>query len=86
MLLKMGAAVIRSADDVLEMLGMKPRESGLDKMTDTAQYLLDLLEKPSDTDSMLKKSGLDPSKLNQELTLLELAGKIKNMGGLFHKK
>lgn len=85
MLLKMGAAVIRSADDVLEMLGMRPRESGLDKLTDTAQHLLDLLEKPSDTDSMLKKSGLDPSQLSQELTLLELAGKIKNASGVFHK-
>lgn len=85
MLLKTGAAVIRSADDILEMLGIYREESELDKTDIIAQHLLDLLEEPSDKDTMLKISGFSPEKLNQELTLLELTGKIKNVGGIFHK-
>lgn len=83
-LLKNGAAVIRSADDVLEMLGLEPI-TALDNIIDDEQYLLDLLEEPSDADSLLKKSGLESAILNQKLTLLELSGKIKNIGGIFHK-
>lgn len=85
MLLKTGAALIRSADDVLEMLGIYREEPELDKTDIMAQHLLDLLEEPSDKDAMLKRSGFTPEKLNQELTLLELAGKIKNVGGIFYK-
>ena len=83
-LLKMGAAVVRSADDVLEMLGLEPLMA-LDNMTDDEQYLLDLLNEPSSADSLLKKSGFEPEVVNQKLTLLEISGKIKNIGGIFHK-
>ena len=85
LLLKIGAAVIRSADDVLELIGVESKSTDLDKMDDAAQHLLDLLEKTSDRDVILEKSGLEPSELYQQLTLLEMAGKIKNVGGVFHK-
>ena len=83
-LLKMGAAIICSAEDVLEMLGIKP-VAKLDKMSSVAQHLLALLEEPSRADIILKKSGLGAQELSQELTLLELAGIIKNVGGIFHR-
>lgn len=84
-LLKMGAAVIRTADDVLELLGLEVPPLTFDKIMDSEQYLLDLLERPSDSDSLLKASGLTPEVLNQKLTLLELANRIKNIRGVFHK-
>lgn len=84
-LLKMGAAVIRTADDVLELLGLEATQTTFDKIMDSEQYLLDLLEHPSDADSLLRASGLNPGELNQKLTLLELAGRIKNVRGVFHK-
>ena len=85
-LLKNGAAVIRSSQDVFEILGIEtPSNQMLDKLNGDDQYLVDLLEEPSGTDSLLEKSGLEPGVLNQKLTLLELSGKIKNIGGIFHK-
>ncbi|QQG46108.1 MAG: DNA-protecting protein DprA [Candidatus Niyogibacteria bacterium] len=85
-LLKNGAAVIRSADDVLELLGMETVPvNTLDKTDDIDQYLLGLMEEPLDAGSILQKSNLSPAELNQKLTLLELCGKIKNVGGMFYK-
>lgn len=84
-LLKNGAAVIRSAEDVFEILGIEIESAGLDKTDDTDQYLLGLFEEPMGADAILAKSGIGLPELNQKLTILELSGKIKNIGGIFHK-
>ncbi len=85
LLLKKGAALIRSAEDILELLGIETAGPALDKTDTDGQYLLGLLEEPISADEILPKSGLTSSELNQKLTILELSGKIKNIGGIFHK-
>ena len=85
LLLKKGAAVVRSADDILELIGMETSPPAIDKDDTGGQYLLGLLEEPMRADDILLKSGLNSSELNQQLTLLELSGKIKNIGGIFHR-
>lgn len=82
-LLKTGAAVIRSADDILELLGIQATEAPtLDK---NKNNLLNLLDEPMDANSLAHESGLEMNELNQELTVLELRGLIKNNAGLFYR-
>ena len=85
-LLKSGAAVVSSAEDVLGLLGLDyPDLSAIDKIGKDEEYLLDLLAEPAGAGFLLANSGLEPEALNQKLTILELAGRIKNIGGAFHR-
>src|SRR3989344_4153997 len=85
-LLKSGAAVVSSAEDVLGLLGLDyPDLSAIDKIGKDEEYLLDLLAEPAGARFLLAHSGLEPEALNQKLTILELAGRIKNIGGAFHR-
>ncbi|MCH7883132.1 DNA-protecting protein DprA [Patescibacteria group bacterium] len=85
-LLKMGAAMIRSAEDVLELIGMEiSNASGPDALDKNEEDLLRILEKPMDANMLAQKSGFEIRELNQKLTMLELSGKIKKVGGTFHK-
>lgn len=85
-LLKMGAAMIRSAQDVLEVIGIEIQNtSDLDMLSKSEEDLLRLLETPLDANTLAQKSGFEVGELNQKLTMLELSGKIKRVGGTFHK-
>ncbi|MBI5787056.1 MAG: DNA-protecting protein DprA [Candidatus Niyogibacteria bacterium] len=85
-LLKNGAALVSSAEDVLALLGLFSSDSSaIDKTGEDDEYLLDLLAEPAGAEILVAKSGLKAEILNQKLTILELAGKIKNVGGAFHR-
>ncbi|MEK7599401.1 MAG: DNA-processing protein DprA [Patescibacteria group bacterium] len=84
-LLKSGGAVIRSAEDIFELLGMPAKTPALDNLDENEEHLLGLLAEPASRDWLAQKSGLEIKELNQKLTMLELYGKIKNIGGTFHK-
>ena len=69
------------------MLSRPPGENqkSIKKEDGGGKYFLGFLEEPMRADDILLKSGLNSSELNQQLTLLELSGKIKNIGGIFHR-
>jgi DNA processing protein len=85
LLLKLGAAVVRSAEDIFELLGIFEKGETLDNLDENQENLLGLLSEPMNRDLLAQKSGLEIKELNQKLTMLELYGKIKNVGGTFHK-
>ncbi|MBI5045692.1 MAG: DNA-protecting protein DprA [Candidatus Niyogibacteria bacterium] len=84
-LIKLGAAIIRSADDVLELLGLNaPNPKTLfDKLDKIENVILQCLNKPQNKDEMLDLTQLPADILNQKLSSLELKGAIKNNGGLY---
>lgn len=86
-LIKMGAKPFTEANDILEDLNLKqlPIEKEAQNIFgDTAEEdaILKLLSKePVNINEIIKQSGLDASKATSALTLLEMKGKIKNLGG-----
>jgi len=88
-LLRDGAKIVESADDILEELGMldRPREAppadGLPFPTARPDPVLASLTpgEPSDLDAIAERSGLTPSKLLPRLFELELRGSIARVGG-----
>lgn len=84
-LIKSGAAVVTCAKDVLHILGLqltpaprkKPRSSDPQQ-----QSLLDLLVQGiQNGDELLTRSQLDAQQYNQALTMLEISGQVRAMGG-----
>lgn len=84
-LIKLGAAIIRSADDVLELLGLAAPYAGalLDKSDKIENVIMQCLSSPQSKDEMLGLTQLPADTLNQKLSLLELKGAIKNNGGIY---
>ncbi|MBI2038888.1 MAG: DNA-protecting protein DprA [Candidatus Niyogibacteria bacterium] len=85
-LLKEGAALIRTLDDVYELLGLEVKiRPALDIMDENDNNLLRCLETPQNAEMLADAVRTSISELLGRLTRLELAGKIENRGGLFHK-
>jgi DNA processing protein len=88
-LLRDGAKIVESADDILEELGMldrprePPQDPGLPFPAVPADPVLASLTpgEPSDLDAIAERSGLTPSKLLPRLFELELRGSIARVGG-----
>lgn len=81
MLIRLGAALIRDAHDVLELLHMKRHDD--DKtLFDTSdlnteeKLFLKILSVPTPRDNLIRQSKLDTSKANAVLSLLEIKGLI----------
>jgi DNA processing protein len=89
-LLRDGARIVESAEDVLEELGMMRgagkagRAGGAGGENGTARDpILDALTvgEPSDLDEIAERSGLSPSRLLPRLFELELQGRVIRVGG-----
>ena len=84
-LLRDGARIVESADDILEELGMQPRGAGGARASAAppGDPILACLTpgEPSDLDAIAERSGLGASKLLPRLLDLELRGAIARVGG-----
>jgi DNA processing protein len=84
-LIKNGAKLVESAEDVLEELGIRKKEVGRKEIkgkTPEENLILEVLkEGASDVEKIIEKTKLPPSKVASILSILEIEGKIKNLGG-----
>jgi len=91
-LIKQGAALVESADDVLRAYGLELSGSGA--MGDRAASLqlspeenkiLEILVEPMDIDSLIRKSKIPPHAAQSVIGLLEIRGIIKKIGNEYIK-
>lgn len=100
-LLKMGARLVTSAQDILDVLGVaqkkgtdawssRPPDSQEREIKITAdskeeKILLPLLSlEPVHIDDIIKNSLLESRVVTSTLTLMEIKGKVKNLGGMMY--
>lgn len=87
-LIKQGAKLVYNVNDILEELNIKSRKQQVESRKVIAdnpeeEKILGILEhEPVHIDSLVKISGLEVSKISSLLTLMEIKGKIKNLGGM----
>ena len=87
-LIKMGAKLVTDASDIIESLSL----TGLGEIINNKQILpstpteakiLQFLSKePLHIDLIIKTSGLDSPTVNSALVLMEMKGKVRNLGGM----
>ena len=85
-LLKLGAAPLTAAGDVLEALGIEPTSVAGEKadLSAAAARVLGLLrEAPARADELAARGVLDPGALSVALTELELAGLVAAADGVY---
>jgi DNA processing protein len=83
-LLRDGAKIVESSDDILEELGMAPGPpQACARATEAADPVLASLGpgEACDLDVIAERSGLQPSRLLPRLFDLELQGKVRRVGG-----
>lgn len=83
-LIKTGAHPVTSAKDVLQLLGIQPKKARRSRPigdTPEQEVILQLLAKGQNTSpALLAKSGLDIQVFDQHITMLEITGKVRNLG------
>jgi DNA processing protein len=89
MLMRLGAALIRDSNDILELLGLKsgdtPALFDTEDLTGEEKVFLEILSDPCERDELVRKSKLDISTANSVLMLMEIKGLIKEELGEVRK-
>jgi DNA processing protein len=90
MLIRLGAALIRDSNDVLELLGLKRKDEDqtlfdTSDLTDEEKVFINILENPTSRDELIRKSKFETSKANAVLSLLEIKGLIQEELGEVRK-
>jgi len=87
-LLKMGANPVTGAEDILEYYGHKTenkRNVQWKPANDNESAIFGVLKNEEfHIDEIIQKSGLDGQTVNSTLTLMEIKGKVKNLGGMIY--
>jgi len=89
-LIKMGAKLVSSADDVLEALNLRHLIGATESKVITAdneeeKILLQILSlEPRHINEIIKLSGLDTPSVGSTITLMEMKGKVRNLGGMMY--
>ena len=87
-LIKMGAKPVTAAHDVLEALNLELAQDFMENKkiipdTKEEEILLKYLSRePLHVDELIKKSKLNTSIVNSTLTMMEMKGKVRNLGGM----
>ena len=81
MLIRLGAALIRDANDVLELLGLPRKDEhptlvDIEKFSQKKKIFIKILEYPCSRDELIRKSKLDTGAASANLSLLEIKGLI----------
>lgn len=89
MLLRLGATLIRTSEDILEALHIdipkeKIREKVYEDCSPEERKILELLQNPQGRDDLIRISGFSSSETNSILAVLELKGLIKESMGEIH--
>jgi len=86
-LIKQGAALVESAEDVLQAYGIdlavKPPNGGLTALTDLSpeeNKILEIMAEPADIDFLIRKSKMPSHTAQSVIGLLEIRGIIKKIG------
>lgn len=89
-LLKAGAKVVTKAEDILDALNLHHiaeyvtnKEIIPDSQTE-AELLKHLSREPVHVDLLIKNSGLPSPSVNSALILMEMKGKVRNLGGMMY--
>lgn len=91
MLITLGAAAIRTADDIRDALGVSRDESGAQTEQLTLvlpaeeRRILELLETPQDIDTLIEALALPPPSIMVIVMRMELAGLVTQEGGIVRK-
>jgi DNA processing protein len=88
-LIKMGAKLVTSADDILEELGLtvekRQKEPPKGESEEEDRIIKLLIKEPTHIDEISKKCKLETAKLSQVLTIMEISGKVKHVGGMVYR-
>lgn len=92
-LIKQGAALVESADDVLRAYGINPAASDAPWTSDVQKLnlspeenkILEVLVEPMDIDSLIRKSTMPSHAAQSVIGLLEIRGIIKKIGSEYIK-
>ncbi len=90
MLIRLGAALIRDKNDLLELLGLPRKDEAptlldIEDLTGEEKIFIKLLETPLDRDTLIRKSKLDTGSASAILSLLEIKGLITEEMGEVRK-
>jgi len=87
-LIKQGAIPITAAEDIIEALNLAQATGPIDKKNIVPQtpeeekIFLQLSHEPMHIDELMRLTKLDTSKINSTLTIMEMKGLVKNLGGM----
>lgn len=81
MLIRLGAALIRDANDILELLGLQrgdeyPTLVNIDDLNNEEKIFIKILETPCSRDELIRRSKIDTGSASAILSLLEIKGLI----------
>ena len=83
-LLRLGAAPVTRAEDVLELYGLVPEPAQTGPVGPVAAALLERLEEGALTaDELVRAAGVDPAQASAALLELELAGRVAVADGVY---
>lgn len=81
MLIRLGAAIIRDHNDILELLGLKRKDEkptlmDVEDLTSEEKIFIKILDEPCTRDELIRHSKLDTGTASAILSLLEIKGLI----------